>query len=200
MKSILFIWAHNDDAEIFAGGTLIQHKNSGYSVHIWVLDHADGIRKLEQKNKDDYLKAKILYFKSVSDIEKHLLKLKPEIIITHWDRDSHPDHRKVSWMALDAIKSLKILHSLPKRLFYCTTYNNVWINLEFSPNVYINISDVSELKKLIIRKFISQNPEFWIFKAEVITWLFWSRCDCKHAEGFQEVFFLCSFPTRKLLE
>lgn len=197
---ILFIWAHNDDAEIFVWWTLLLHKQIWYEISLAIMDHDVDYRKEEQEKTDLISGFKTKYFGSEIELKEILLAEEPTIVITHWSNDRHPDHRYVSETTLKAMKELKIQKWLPKRFYYCSTYDNLWLDEEFSPTHYVDISNFQLEKVNLIQQFESQNPEYWIKKSNVLEMLFWSRIKADSAEGLREVHYLWKVePTKDLL-
>lgn len=199
-SKILFIWAHNDDAEIFVWWTLLLHQKIWYEIVLAIMDHDAEYRKEEQKMVDSISWFRSSYFNSEAQLKDILLAEEPSIVITHWSNDRHPDHRKVSEHTINAMKQLKIEKWLPKRFYYCSTYDNLWLDEDFSPTHYVDISHFQEEKLHLIKEFKSQNPEYWIKKSNVISMLYWSRIKQDFAEWLREIHYLWKIePIKDLL-
>ncbi|MFA7240347.1 MAG: hypothetical protein WC091_09560 [Sulfuricellaceae bacterium] len=199
MATIVFIGAHNDDAEIWAGGTLLKHiKNSDVVLNI-VRRAGDGAREAEQAAADLISGFQTAYYTTEEELRTLLLDVIPDVLITHWDGDSHPDHRYVSRDALNSIKECRMKFKKPGIFLFCNTYNGLGYKEAFVPTEYIDISEVNEKKREVIRNFTSQKPDYWILKNELITRLFGSRCQCDHAEGFMRFSMLGSACPNDLL-
>lgn len=200
-ENIMFIWAHNDDAEIFCWWTLLYHNQLGYDIYLAHMDHKDQIRKDEQAEANIKSGFNSDYFSTTDELCKILLEKKPTIVISHRDEDRHPDHRLVSTETLQALKKLKISQGLPKRLYFCSTYDHLGIKWEFPPTDYIDISAYQEKKEELIRSFASQNPEHRIKKAKITSQLYGSRIWKDYAEALKEVFYLWAIqPIKNLLK
>lgn len=187
---IVFVGAHADDAEIWAGGTLLEHQHKGARATVLLRSPKEVVRKVEQEKAAALSGLAVEMFHSAADLTQRVSALRPDVLITHWTEDSHPDHRSVAALALRAARALKVKTGLPTRLFACDTYNKLGLHGEFAPTLYVNVSAFVEAKRRLIRCFESQDPEFWIRQVELITALYGSRCGCAHAEGFLEYSFL----------
>jgi Uncharacterized proteins, LmbE homologs len=115
MIDILAIGAHPDDVELCAGGTLLTHKQKGYTTGIIDLTRGEmGTRGTKEiRDKESAEAAKILGldirenmdFKDVffENDEAHRLKLvqkirtfRPRIVLANAVEDRHPDHAKAA--------------------------------------------------------------------------------------------------------
>ena len=192
MKKITYVGAHIDDAELWAGGTLLIHREAGDDVNIIVHDTEDLVRKAEQKVAAELGGYGVDYYSTVDQLRTQLIKLVPDIIITHWDDDSHPDHRSVAADVLEGVKDCRRKNQKPAKFYFCDTYNKVGIHGDFGPSRYIDISSVIDQKRALIKSFVSQNPEFLIDRVELMTRLYGSRCQCLQAEAFKEFSYLGS--------
>ena len=199
MKNIVFIWAQNDDAEIFAWWTLLKHLDNWDRVYICIFDAWNIVRQKEQTLADKISKFKSFYFKSEEDLKHIIEKISPDIIITHRYDDTHPDHKMVSNLALNVMKYVKVQCKKKFLSFFCNTHNGFWLNGEFEPTIYIDISNYYNKKKEIINCFISENPVYRNKKAESITKWYWNRCDRKHVEWFRKFNYLGLIDCEDLL-
>ncbi len=195
-KTILFVGAHNDDAEIFCWWSLLHHKSLWYNIHLAIRDHKDESRKKEQTLADKLSGFQSSYFWPNNELHSILMSQSPHIVITHWDKDRHPDHREIYQMVLKNMKDLKIQQWLPQRFYVCSTYDNLWIDDEFSPTDYIDISNYQEQKNHLINQFTSQDPKYWVKKANIISQLYWSRIKTDYAEALKEIFYLGKIEPR----
>lgn len=199
MSTILYIGAHNDDAEIWAGGTLLKHRLAGDVCKVILRDSQNDSRKAEQRKADELSGFATEYYGTVDALQVMIMKIVPDVVITHWDGDSHPDHRQVCEDVMDAVKKCRMELKKPDRFLFCDTYNKMGYKEEFEPNVYVDISDTILQKRELIQYFTSQNPAYWIDKAELISRLYGSRCRCEHAEGFRQFSLLGSAFAKKSL-
>ncbi|ETR70224.1 MAG: LmbE family protein [Candidatus Magnetoglobus multicellularis str. Araruama] len=141
--NILTIFAHSDDAEIWAGGTIIKHSKRGDNVSICTFIESGSLRIAEANAGAELLGAKIniidrkiLFNREllVIELEKMIQEFLPSIIITHWNDDTHYEHRLVQDIVMQAIISPKITTSYPRILLSCDTFNSLGVRKMFSPN------------------------------------------------------------------
>ncbi|MBA4336363.1 hypothetical protein C0416_01130 [bacterium] len=187
LENLVFVGAHPDDAEIWAGGTLLKHKDRGAKVSL-VVRNAEDLNKqeiAEQQNVCDKAEFDLIWYSTRQELIEAVTKIAPDIFITHWDEDSHPTHRLVSQDAIEAIAKCMHKNGTPTEMYYCNTYNALGRNGQFEPNHYVDITDYTEKKRELIRYFESKNPENWIRYTEQLTTLYGMRCWTDHAEGFR---------------
>lgn len=199
MKKIVFVGGHNDDAEIFAWGTLLKYIQNKDKVFVIIFDGWNKTRQEEQTQANKLSKFEVFYFKNEEELKNKLLSIGPDILITHRNKDTHPDHRRVNSMVLEVLKYLRISLKKPNRVFFCNTHNWFWEDWEFTPTTYVDISYFYEQKKQIINCFESEDPVYWNKKAEAITKWYWNRCNKNHVEWFRKFNYLWSIDCDDLL-
>ena len=148
---ILAIGAHHDDIEIFMYGLVSSYKKEGKQVFTMIA--TDGSKG--GSTKDDLLSKKrekeaIAGLKKISKpiflnipdgelgedpehrriIKENILKIMPDLIITHFQNDYHSDHRSLSLLT-----SRVVSHYIP--ILYCDTMMGV----NFDPTFYFDITD-----------------------------------------------------------
>lgn len=158
--NILVIGAHPDDFEFGCGGTLIKmSKNAKLFALIMTKGEVGGdanVRYKEQIEVCKYLKAKLFWGeykdtkielnKSLIDkIEKIIHKTKPDLIFTHYPKDTHQDHRNLSEATITATRYIRNV------LFYETPSS-----IDFSPTVFMDIGDIIEEKLYLLKLHASQ--------------------------------------------
>lgn len=179
--SVLAIVAHPDDADIFCGGTLAKHAERGDDVQIVHMtsgeyggvdateDEIVSTRREEARRsaaelgcdcdfldfEDGRIEQSLENRLEIVDvIQKH----QPDVILTHFKEDMHPDHRATSRLVSNAY----YMASLP---LVETDYephdpDNVYFfgkpTSEFEPSVFIDISDYQERKERAIDHHESQ--------------------------------------------
>lgn len=157
---VLVIGSHPDDFEFGCGGTLIKlSKNSQIYLLIMTKGEVGGnprVRQQEQLKVCRYLKAKIFWggYKDtkielnkllIDKIEKVIKKVKPDLIFTHYPKDTHQDHRNVSEATITATRYIRNV------LFYETPSS-----IDFLPTVFVDIGDVINEKLYILELHASQ--------------------------------------------
>ncbi len=161
-ERIAVVVAHIDDAEIWAGGTLIKY-NGQADIITYVLRCNDEIRKREALQSDKRLKSKSVYVQTDQELYNCLCDFKPTILITHWQMDSHPEHSEVFNTVQRILPYLQIFENIRPNVYCMETYN--WIGIYpasiFHPTNYIDISEVWKQKMELIEIFKSQPVQHW---------------------------------------
>ncbi len=201
---VLGVGAHPDDIEIFMYGLLSIYKKEGHQVYTMIAtDGANGGavtgEKLAQKRAKESInglkKISLPIFLNLPDgelgeesghrriIKENILKIMPDLIITHSENDYHADHRSLSSIAKAAVS-----HYIP--ILYCDTLMGV----NFNPNYYVDITDHYELKKEAVLKHKTQSPQRFIDLFELMNSYRAAQCNLpkgKYAEAYS---FVNSFP------
>lgn len=168
MVSILAIGAHPDDIELGCSATLLKHGKFGNKINLLVLSRGEAsgdpeIREGECRNAAKLMGAEKIIFGGLEDtkihdgvetimvIEKAINELNPDIIYTHSYKDTHQDHRNVSYATLSAGRRSKkiLMYESP------TTFG------DFQPQLFVDIKDEFEEKKEIMRVYFSQSEKHW---------------------------------------
>ena len=180
-KKVLIVVAHQDDETIGCGGAIYQHYLNGDQV--FCLSFTDGLsargianKKILKTRQNSAIKAsKILNFKWVENnqvfednkldkyplldlikvIEKAKIKIKPDIVYTHYFKDLNVDHNAVSMATITAFRPLKnekckeiLLFEVPSSTDYSPH--------QFKPNYYLEISKHWEVKKKALLAYGSE--------------------------------------------
>ena len=201
---IIAVGAHPDDIEIFMLGLMLRFKNEGNEIHFLVA--TDGslggtesktkLKKIRSKETSSALKCfgKLHLLElpdgSLGDKESHknILKttingLKPDLVVTHYKKDYHSDHR-----ALSVIVTNIIGHYIP--IIFCDTL----MGINFTPNYYIEITEFFELKRNAIMKHKSQNPDRFVELAKLMNSYRAAQCNAPKGVFAEGYFFESSFP------
>lgn len=206
MKRIVTVLAHPDDAEILAGGTLYKHRQRGDSVEVCCLTYTrestrgqegtEGTRRLGALFTCLGLADMAIGRYTPDDVERlaaFFLANPPDIVLTHWQDDSHPDHAASVRMTIEALLRYAVTHGLDDvdasrqafpQVWSCDTYGAVGSHGVFHPEWYIDISDVWDQKRYAIEAHVSQHPEHWIGQIQRHNALYGARCNRQYAEGF----------------
>ncbi|BCU69986.1 PIG-L deacetylase family protein [Stygiolobus caldivivus] len=192
---VMFIGAHPDDIELGAGGTLLKHVRKGDQVLYVILSKGEKGGEPKEREKEvleiiSYLGIKDYKLFSFHDtllntkfneikdeLETIIKDFDPDRLYTHSLNDSHQDHRTVA----EAVKIAG--RRVPQVLSFWAPllYNN------FSPNYFIDISDVFEEKLKVLEKYKSQGHRDYL-KREVIAGInkyFGYINNVDYAEGFE---------------
>ncbi len=207
---ILALGAHPDDIEIFMYGLVSIYKKQGNQVFTMVA--TDGARGGSQKDEllikqranETIASLKNLatpIFLNIPDselgdypvhqkiIKENILKIKPDLIITHSQYDYHADHRSLSLLITSTVG-----HYVP--ILYCDTL----MGINFQPNYYIDITDHFEMKKEAVLKHKSQNPQRFVDLFKLMNSYRAAQCNApkgKYAEAYS---FTTSFPFTDIRE
>ena len=184
---ILAIGAHPDDIEIFMYGLIASCLKRGDDIFLVVAtDGASGNvltnSNLKKKRASETLlglsnlakptllslpdgelgNCKDAYHK----IKDYILKINPDFIITHDERDYHPDHRALSRMVSD-------IASFKHPVFFAETL----MGLNFEPNYYIDITEHFPSKIDAISAHKSQGPEKFIKAVKIMNGFRAAQCN-----------------------
>lgn len=189
LNTIAIILAHPDDAEIWVGGTILNHVAQGDKIHVLYLFSDNEVRKKEAKTLNKIPNISVSILESSEMIRSLLKKIKPNIIITHWEMDTHYEHRFTYRVVADLVPLLILEDELKFNLYSCDTYNSIGCNNNdvFSPNVYIDISDNWLKKAKLIMNHKSQPTDYWISMVQTQNRLYGARTKCSHAEAFLQI-------------
>ena len=197
---VLGIFAHPDDAEIWAGGTLLAHRSRGDETAICVLTHGDDARADEARRGADLLQARLIHLAyrdrglpvvqgAMEAVAEVLAAERPNLVITHWHEDSHPDHRAV-WEITGAAIMLAGVENDIRALVSCDTYNGIGVSGHFEPEYLIDVSAVWNDKVGAVLAHISQDPEHYNRMITRQCALHGAACGVQFAEGFVRVPYL----------
>lgn len=181
------IGAHIGDAEATAGGVVCKYTQAGHKAT--VIHLTAGERGNPKMNSEEYKKqrheeaqrsaekmgAEVIIFDypdgelPVNDEVKlkicdSVRRLKPDIIITHWQGSFHRDHRNchintmegVFWAALPGIGRELPAHCIPA-LYYAENWEDPY---DYHPDFWIDISDVYD-------QWMEALQEHALFRGEV---------------------------------
>ena len=161
--NILAIGSHPDDIEIGCSGTLIKYAQQGHDVFLLVITRGEKggeaeARQEEQIKAAEIMGAKDVFWGGFTDtelldraneiihlIESYIEKIQPNFIFVNFFDDTHQDHRTVNRSVLSAARYVRNV------MFYeVPTTNN------FTPNIFVDIGSVFELKLEALEAHSSQ--------------------------------------------
>jgi N-acetylglucosamine malate deacetylase 1 len=186
-KSVLVIAAHPDDETIGCGGTIKKHRVNKDIVNVIFMTNGISARTINKKKilkrkKDLVEVSKILDFKIIKtlnfkdnqldsvpllkiikEIEKIIIKLKPDIIYTHYENDLNVDHQITYKATMTACRpspntSIKEINCFEILSSTDWSSNNL---KRFNPNYYIDVKNFTESKKKSLKKYgeeMKKNP------------------------------------------
>jgi LmbE family N-acetylglucosaminyl deacetylase len=120
----------------------------------------------------------------------------PDIVLTHWVEDTHPDHAASARLVVEALLRYAVAYGLEDveasrrafpRVWSCDTYGALGQRGGFEPEWYIDISVAWEQKAYAIGAHQSQNPAYWIELARRQNAFYGYRCNRDYAEGFRRL-------------
>ncbi len=214
---VLAIGAHPDDVEIGCAGFLAM---GGVSAHILHLSngetskYADGeTRKKEAEAAARILNAQVYFFdipgrRIAADEETRLRliglirKTKPDFLISHWDRDGHPDHWTTHKLVREAfhLSGAKAdLEDPPwkcENLFYFHPFSS---HYGFTPGFVLDISSVYPKKVESLRCHHSQ-VSFILQQVEAVSGYFGCMSGVERGEPFRAEMPLVITPHLGLVE
>jgi len=190
------ILAHPDDAEVWAGGTILNHRSVGDEVLICTFSLGNLRRAEEALKGSQVLGARLVLIEETgivanahlaNEVAELIHTFQPATIITHWREDTHDEHRDVFTIVNRATARSRIEHDLPHTLYMCDTYNSLGLSGPFMPTKYVDVTEEWQTKCKAIAVHESQDPPFW---QEMITRqarLHGGRVGVDYAEAFCEI-------------
>jgi LmbE family N-acetylglucosaminyl deacetylase len=161
--NILAIGPHPDDIEIGCSGTLIKYAQRGHGVFLLVVTRGEKggeaeARYEEQIKAAEVMGARDVFWGGFTDtelldrgneiihlVELYIKKIQPNFIFVNFFDDTHQDHRTVNRSVLSAARYVRNV------MFYeVPTTNN------FTPNIFVDIGSVFELKLEALKAHSSQ--------------------------------------------
>lgn len=196
-RRILAVYAHPDDAEIWAGGTLLAHRALGDHTAVCILTHGDTARATEAQRGAELLGATLHHLalqdrgimherNAVEMVAAILRQEQPQIVLTHWAHDSHPDH-VATWAIVRGAIVLAEIESQLCAVYWSDTYNSQGAESIFQPDVCVDVSAVWTQKLAALGAHTSQNPDEYVEMICRQGWLHGARAGVAVAEGFRRV-------------
>ena len=158
---VLVISSHPDDFEFGCGGTILKLVKMKSKVYVLVMTKGEiggnaKIREKEQMKVCKYLNAELFWGEYqdtkinldknlIDTIEEIIKKVDPDLIFTHYYQDTHQDHRNVAEATITATRYIRNV------LFYETPSS-----IDFSPTIFMDITDVIKEKLYILKLHKSQ--------------------------------------------
>lgn len=201
-KKVLVIGAHPDDPETGCGGTMLWLKEAGCEVVAVYMTKGEGgisgkthseavaIRVPEAQKACEILGVRPVFLSQIdghSEVNKEryqemrdvIAAENPDVVLTHWPIDSHPDHRVCSLLVYDAWRRLGHFE-----LFYFEVMSGVQTQL-FHPTDWVDISKVAEQKRAACYCHVSQAmPELYEGYHDPMEVFRGLEARCKRAEAF----------------
>jgi len=201
---VLGIGAHPDDIEIFMYGLLSIFKKEGHQVYTMIATDgskggANKGRKLANQRANETIsglaKLSSPIFLNLPDgdlgdelehkkiVKENILKIMPDLIITHSENDYHADHKSLSIITKGAVS-----HYIP--ILYCDTL----MGINFNPNYYVDITNYHKLKKEAVLKHKTQKPHRFVDLFELMNSYRAAQCNAPKGNYAEAYSFIPSFP------
>lgn len=199
IRRLLVIGAHSDDIEIGCGGTLLRLLRDCPSVEVtWVVMSASAERVAEARSSAEAMLAGVPHAEIVIDtfrdgflpyageaVKDRFETLKqphqPDLILTHFGRDAHQDHRLVSELTWNTFRDHLILeYEIPK-------YDGDMS----APNFFVRLDEEFVVGKIahLLRHFPSQLSRRW-FTEDLFRSLMRLRgMECNAPSRYAEAFY-----------
>ena len=174
MSKILVFSAHPDDAESCVGGTILNYRKEGAEVRVVHMTAEPLERKREGEKAAAVLDVKVSFLglkqrkmwvdkDSLKKVKDLIIFENPDIILTHWPVDFHPDHQATGILVLRALNELE--EKLQPILFFyeaATGYQSYY----FKPDKYVDATPYLKKKRESVACHKSQKP----FKTRKKAW------------------------------
>jgi LmbE family N-acetylglucosaminyl deacetylase len=189
--------AHPDDAELWAGGTLALHAQTG-QVTI-AIPPTDPARLAEAVTGADILGAHLHILEdppTPKSLSALMARLHPDVVITHPTTDVHPHHRDVAATVLAALPDTVITTGFPRRLYTCDTYNSLTLTGPLPAATIIDITQTYPTKMHALAAHNGTQPIADHFgpMAENLARLWGARIGTHYAEPFIPIPILGRLP------
>lgn len=191
----LLLTAHCDDTELWAGGTIRRWTREGDEVVVAVATH-DEVRQRETVAAAAILGFRPVFLESAPPFEDQFRDLldqtRPEVVITHPERDPHLVHRRVHSAVLGALTRLSERKLYPRRWYVFDTYY-----LTRTPSgcpILVDVAETFNAKRQALSCHRSQGAEELIRLAEHMGALNGFRARAEFAEAFHPFDLLGRWP------
>ncbi len=182
--NILFVGAHPDDIEVFAGGTAALYAKRGDRLFFCVATNGNvgsstlsceeiaAVRHQEAKKAATTVGAELIWLDFddeflIDSVEaRHRFieafrVAKPDIVFCHWTEDYNPDH-SISGRIVDDCIHMATVPNIKTASVPCAKIPHLYFmdtiaGVNFQPELYVDITQVFETKVKMVRQHKSQN-------------------------------------------
>jgi LmbE family N-acetylglucosaminyl deacetylase len=199
---VLVVGGHPDDPESGCGGTMARYADAGHDVVALYLtrgeagirrtshDDAARIRTAEAQRACALLGATPRFFGQIDGdthvdaaayaaMREQFARERPDVVLTHWPVDTHPDHRAASLLVYDAW--LRTGRTAALGYFEVLTGEQTQL---FRPTDYVDITPVAQRKHDACFAHVSQQPAEWYPTHERMARFRGMEHGCEQAEAF----------------
>ncbi|MFJ8043811.1 PIG-L deacetylase family protein [Kitasatospora sp. NPDC096147] len=198
--SVLAVFAHPDDAELWCGATLALH--AAHARVTVAVPHRDPERDAEAAAGAAILGTELHQLASAqaSLITDLIMELHPEIVITHPVNDVHPEHRAIAAAVLAALPDAVIATGFPHRVFTSDTYNSLTLDGPVRADTIIDATATFSVKMQALHAHQSQPiADHFGPMAQNLGRLWGARIGTTYAEAFTAVPILGRLPAATCL-
>jgi len=174
---LMVVGGHPDDPETACGGIMSRYARNGHEVVSVYLTRGERgikgktfpeaavIREGEARKACEIMGARPIFIDQINgyvelngkrydEMWKIIEEENPDIVITHWPIDTHPDHRVCSLLVYDSW-----LRSEKKFALYYLEVMTGAQSQNFSPTDYVDITEVIDIKHKACFQHVSQHIE-----------------------------------------
>jgi LmbE family N-acetylglucosaminyl deacetylase len=164
MKNILIISAHPDDLEMSCGGSVAKWVSEGHNVVNLIL--VSDVKQIDSLGfAREHLGYEAILWPGdrgslsvnsdmIADIEAHFVDVDFDRIVTHWREDWHQDHQVCHNLGR------VLARKQPTELWYMSSHPYHLKYREFSPDIYVDVSEHAHLKYKAITEY-DNLPGYW---------------------------------------
>lgn len=165
---VLAVGAHPDDIELGCFGTLARHASDGDEVTMLVLTAGESggdpaLRKQETRESGAVIGANVLFadladtsvrddHSSITPVEEAIVRMKADVVYTPSSKDRHQDHRNTSRATISAARGVHEVYM----------YETPSTVQDFSPQLFVNVTDFFAKKLDAIHKHRSQEKRYYM--------------------------------------
>jgi LmbE family N-acetylglucosaminyl deacetylase len=191
---VLCIAAHPDDEVLGVGGTLLKHRDNGDLVWVVLTSRCRTESETESKEAERRMAApyeRLEYerlWESGRTVEDAVSDYLPDIVYTHSAADLHHDHQEALYQTLVACRPDSKVRAL---YAFETPSATDWSGREFTPQMYVDISDTIEAKMHAWNAYQSEHRRLPHPRDEDSLYhraLYWGqRAGVEYAEAFEVI-------------
>ena len=193
---IVVTGGHPGDPEYGCGGAVARLTALGHEVVLLYLNNGAWpptpapVRIAEAQRACEILKAKPAYADQLNGhavvdnahyaaFQEIIDDQKPDAVFNQWPIDNHPDHRAISMLTYEAWKQLKKRFAL-----YYYEVSDGEDTMQFSPNLFIDITEVESQKRDACYAHASQSPDRYYEVQDTVAHFRGLQSGYKRAEAY----------------
>jgi LmbE family N-acetylglucosaminyl deacetylase len=194
-STVLLLTAHCDDAELWAGGTIVRYVAAGWRVLVGIAHHDP--RRREESEEGGRILGFAPSFREagmplVAWVRECLAEAEAEVLLTHAPRDLHPQHKNVYAAAFRALQGETYDRWCPSRFYSFDTY--LLTRVPATTPVLIDISSEFPRKCRALRAHRSQAAGQLVRMTRYISGLHGMQLRTRYAEAFYPLQLMGGWP------